>query len=89
MDFTNKIEFKQISKECKDTFLTLLKENNIEVIKKQITPIYKTAFQGKIYFSTFQELIQARKLLSKAKEIEHNNFLKWLENERNNKTAQG
>ena len=81
-DFTNKLEFKQISKECKDTFLHLLEQENIFILRKQITPIYKSFFQGKLYFNSFLDFGRAKKLLIKAKEMEQEAYKIYLQVER-------
>jgi len=81
-DFINKLEFKQISKECKDTFLQLLEQENIIILRKQITPVYKSFFQGKVYFNSFVDFGKAKKLLIEAKETEQEAYKIYLQTER-------
>lgn len=79
---SNKLQFKKITKECKDIFLTLLVENNIDIASKKITPIFKVFFQGTMYFNSINDYLKAVKLLKTAKEIEQQNFKNWLKEER-------
>ena len=78
----NKIQFTRISKPHKETFLQLLKDNSIEVARKQITPIYKVQFQGKIYFNNFSDYATAKKLFNEAKNIVIENDKKEMELQR-------
>ncbi len=85
MDFTtNKIQFIGISKPHKELFLQLLSDNSIEVARKQITPIYKVQFQGKVYFNSFLDYTTAKKLFNEAKNTVIENDKKELEQKRQN-----
>lgn len=80
--FTNKIEFSGISRDVRDVFLELLTFNKVEIARKQITPIYKVQFQGKLYFNNVMDYMKARKLFKEAKEIIKVKDLEYLEKAR-------
>lgn len=81
MESYSKINLELKSKFFKDTLLTELKNNNIELLNKKVTPHYKTRFVIKLTIP-FTQVKKVKDIIKAIDEQEKENFSRYLEEQR-------